>query len=337
MNDFLLDVFNLKTHFNVNSGIVKAVDGASFTINKGQIAGIIGESGCGKSVTGFSILNLIKKPGKIVSGEILLHRNKDDIIDLSKTEPEGKMIRSIRGKDITMIFQEPMTSLSPVHKIGDQIMESLFLHTTDDKGLALEITMNMLKKVGITNPSDRINQYPHELSGGLRQRVMIAMALCTKPMLLIADEPTTALDVTIQAQIIELIQEIQDELKMAVLFITHDLGVISEICQKVIVMYLGKVIETAPVKEIFKQPLHPYLKSLIKSVPKLEDPPGRKLEVVSGTVPVPINLPIQCGFYSRCKYRIKGKCNKQEPELYEISPGHSVACFLYSNKRKVYE
>lgn len=328
----LLEVNDLKTYFYVNEGVLKAVDGVSFGINQEETLGLIGESGCGKSVTAHSILRIVPSPGKLVGGHILF-RHDHQSIDLAELNSSGRTIRSIRGKDISMIFQEPMTSLSPVHTIGDQIREAVFLHRTKDKKEAQEIALDMLSRVGIANPSQRINEYPHQLSGGMRQRAMIAMALSCHPKLLIADEPTTALDVTVQAQILELIQELQQQFHMAVLYITHDLGVIAEVCHRVAVMYLGKVVEFSSVREIFYHPLHPYTIRLLKSRPSMSKKNGQRLESIIGNVPIPLNLPAQCGFVARCSDAIKGRCDVAVPELIELEENHWVRCFLYEKAR----
>lgn len=324
----LLEVKDLKTYFYVNEGILKAVDDVSFYIKTDETLGMIGESGCGKSVTAHSILRIVPYPGKLVSGQILLY-DQDRTINLAGLKPSGTTIRKIRGKEISMIFQEPMTSLSPVHTIGDQIRESIYLHRTKNKKEAQEIALDMLNRVGIANPQVRINEYPHQLSGGMRQRAMIAMALACHPRLLIADEPTTALDVTVQAQILELIQELQQQLHMSVLYITHDLGVIAEVCHRVAVMYLGKVVEFGSVNDIFYHPLHPYTMRLLKSRPSVKMKAGERLESIFGNVPIPLNRKPECGFVDRCTEAIQGRCNLEIPELVELEKNHWVRCFLY--------
>ncbi|RLE09293.1 ABC transporter ATP-binding protein [Candidatus Aerophobetes bacterium] len=324
----LLQVKNLKTYFYLDEGVLKAVDDVSFKIQKKMVLGVVGESGCGKSVTAQSILRIVPDPGKIVEGEIFLHQD-GKVTDLVKLDPYGKEIRAIRGKEITMIFQEPMTSLSPVHTIGDQIMEAILLHRNMNKNEAKELTLEMLYKVGIPNPYQRINEYPHQLSGGLRQRAMIAMALSCNPSLLIADEPTTALDVTVQAQILELMKELQAEFGMSIMFITHNLGVIAEVSDEVMVMYLGKAVEYASVDEIFHNPLHPYTVRLLRSIPKVGKKARTRLDAIKGTVPLPLDLPPGCSFYPRCPEAKKGLCNKEDPSLVEVKKGHWVSCFLY--------
>jgi len=327
-SDLLLEAKNVKTYFYLEEGILKAVDNVSFEMRKEMVLGIVGESGCGKSVTAQSILRIVPDPGKTLEGEILLHQN-GNLIDLVKLDPYGKEIRAIRGKEITMIFQEPMTSLSPVHTIGNQIMEAILLHRDMNKSEARELTLEMLYKVGIPSPYQRIDEYPHQLSGGLRQRAMIAMALSCNPSLLIADEPTTALDVTVQAQILELMKSLQVEFGMSIMYITHNLGVIAEISNEVLVMYLGKVVEYANADEIFHNPLHPYTLRLMRSIPKIGRKARTRLDAIKGTVPLPLDLPPGCSFYPRCPEARKGLCNKEEPTLSEVTKGHRVSCFLY--------
>ena len=328
-NNPLLEVNNLKTYFYLDEGILKAVDGVSFKIEKEKVLGIVGESGCGKSVTAQSILRIVPSPGKTVEGKILLGQD-NKVIDLAQLDPFGKEIRAIRGKEIAMIFQEPMTSLSPIHTIGDQIMEAILLHRDLNKKEARKLTLDMLEKVGIPNPYQRINEYPHQLSGGLRQRAMIAMALSCNPSLLIADEPTTALDVTVQAQILELMKDLQSKFGMAIMYITHNLGVIAEISDEVLVMYLGKVVEHGNVDDIFYNPSHPYTVRLLKSIPKVGEKARTRLDSIKGTVPLPLDLPKGCTFYSRCPEAKDGICNVEDPSLIEIKRGHRVRCFLYS-------
>ncbi len=327
-NNLLLSVKDLKTYFYTDDGVVRSVDGVDFTIRKGDTLGMVGESGCGKSVTALSILRLIQQPpGKIVSGEIWFKGE-----NLLKKTPE--QMRKIRGNDISMIFQEPMTSLNPVYTVGDQISEAIVLHQKLNKEKALKKTVEMLKLVSIPSPESRIHEYPHELSGGQRQRVMIAMALSCNPDLLIADEPTTALDVTIQAQILELIKKLKDEIGMSVLMITHDLGVIAEVSHDVVVVYAGKVLEYADVKTIFKNPKHPYTIALQNSIPRVTDKVGKKLEVIQGGIPDPLDLPTGCKFHPRCKFAID-LCKKEEPKLEKMEGNHIVRCWKY-NKEKAH-
>jgi peptide/nickel transport system ATP-binding protein len=330
-DSLILSVRNLRTHFALDEGTLKAVDGVDFDIPTQTTLGVIGESGCGKSVTAFSIMRTILPPGKLVDGRLEFRRASGELIDLATVDAYGKTIRSIRGKEIAMIFQEPIASLSPVHTIGEQIMEMVLLHRTNNKREAKEIVLDMLDKVGLPNPSQRFGEYPHQLSGGMCQRCMIAQALSCNPSLLIADEPTTALDVTVQAQIIELIRGLQAELGMSVLYITHDLGVIAEIADTVAVMYLGRIVEFADTHTIFKNPLHPYTQRLLKAIPALTQPANSYLENIKGNVPVPLNPPQECGFYSRCLIAREGLCDRSVPPLIEVEPGHKVRCFLVGN------
>ena len=319
--DVLLDVRGLKTHFFTDAGVVKSVDGVSFQIRKGETVALVGESGCGKSVTSLSILRLIPQPpGKIVAGEVLFNGR-----DLTKL-PEGEM-RKIRGNKIAMIFQEPMTSLNPVFTVGDQVMEAIVLHRGKTRAEARKDAVELFTKVGIPSPEMRVDTYPHEMSGGMKQRVMIAMALACSPDLLIADEPTTALDVTIQAQILDLLRRLQRELGMSVLFITHDLGVAAETAHRVAVMYASKVVEHGTARDVFKDPLHPYTQGLFKSLPKLGEKRDR-LEVIPGTVPNPLDFPSGCKFHTRCPFAGE-RCVREEPELREWRPEHLAACHLH--------
>jgi peptide/nickel transport system ATP-binding protein len=333
-NDRVLEVRNLRTYFKLDEGTLKAVDGVDLSIREKTIVGIIGESGCGKSVTAQSILRILPPPGKIVGGEICLYRAGKETLDLATLDPNGPVIRSIRGKEISMVFQEPMTSLSPVHTIGAQIMEIIQLHTTNNKREAQEIALDMIARVGISNPTQRFREYPHQLSGGMRQRAMIAMALSCNPRLLIADEPTTALDVTVQAQILDLMQHLQEQFGMAIMYITHNLGVIAEIADEVNVMYLGRVVERARTVELFKNPLHPYTKGLLKSIPQIGRKARSRLDAIKGNVPIPLDPPRQCGFYSRCNEAIAGKCNLSIPALVDMGNEHYVRCFLHSDEQE---
>lgn len=332
MSDYVVKVENLRTQFKLDEGILKAVDGVDFNIPKRTTVGVIGESGCGKSVTAQSILRIVPPPGSITEGSILLSRNGDEPLDLAALDARGSTIRSIRGKEISMIFQEPMTSLSPVHTIGAQIAEAVKLHTDLEKEEVRPYVEQMISKVGISNPSQRHDEYPHQLSGGMRQRAMIAMALSCNPRLLIADEPTTALDVTVQAQILELMKDLQDQYEMAILYITHDLGVIAEIANEVNVMYLGRIVERASAVELFENPLHPYTRRLLKSIPKVGRKARVKLDAIKGNVPVPLNPPIQCGFFSRCPEAMAGTCDKAIPALTQQGTDHYVRCFLHSEE-----
>ena len=327
-SDIVLQINNLKTAFTLDEGVLHAVDGLSLTIPRHRTVGIIGESGCGKSVMAQSILQIVSKPGRVTEGEIFLYQNEDAPLDLAALDPFGRTMRAVRGGVISMIFQEPMTSLSPVHTIGDQITEMIREHQTGDRRKANETAVDMLQQVGIPNTEQRMHEYPHQLSGGLRQRVMIAMALSCRPQLLIADEPTTALDVTVQAQILALMKELQQQFGMAILFITHDLGVIARMADVVTVMYLGQVVEQAPVREIFNHPLHPYTVGLMQSAPRLGQ--GRtRLQAIEGMVPAPINLPDVCRFMDRCGQAQAGLCDHEVPPLIEIKEDHFVRCALY--------
>ncbi len=326
-----LEIRDLKTYFFLDEGILKAVDGVNLTVGDRETIGIIGESGCGKSVMSKSIMRLVTKPGEIVKGAALLTRKDGSQVDIFALEPNAPELRSIRGNEIAMIFQEPMTAFSPVYTIGDQISEMVGLHTDLDRAKRRDRVVGLLNRVGISNPSQRYDQYPHELSGGMRQRAMIALALSCNPKIILADEPTTALDVTIQAQILDLLKELQREDGMSIVYITHNMAVVAETVDRVYVMYLGQVVESTTTQQLFADPLHPYTQKLLRSIPK----PGErveKLEVISGTVPSPIDLPRQCGFVSRCPSAMPGLCDKEMPALYEKEEGHWVRCFLYSKE-----
>lgn len=324
VNNKLLEVKNLKTYFYTPEGVAKAVDGVTFHVNKRETLGIVGESGCGKSVTSLSVMQLVPNPpGRIVSGEILF--NGSDL--LKKRESE---MRNIRGRQISMIFQDPLTCLNPVFSIGDQIGEVYQIHQGMSRKKALTMAVKMLKLVGIPMPERRINEYPYQMSGGMRQRVMIAMALACNPNLLIADEPTTALDVTIQAQILTLMRDLKKRLGMAIIFITHDLGVIAEVAERVMVMYAGQIMEEAYAKDLFDSPLHPYTESLLKSVPTVEGK-QKKLFVIPGNVPDPLSFPTGCRFHNRC-YAAFDKCKTAEPPLVTVEKDRKVRCWLHKSK-----
>jgi len=324
----LIELKGLKTYFYTEDGVVKAVDGVSFAIEPEQTLGVVGESGCGKSVTALSIMGLVPMPpGKIVEGEILFYKD-GKVVQLHRLNPKGREYRSIRGKEIAMIFQEPMTSLNPVFTIGYQIMEAIMLHQKVSKKEAKKKAIEMLRQVGIPEPEQRVDEYPHQLSGGMRQRAMIAMALSCNPSLLIADEPTTALDVTIQAQVLDLMQDLKRKFQAAIMLITHDLGVVAEMCEEVVVMYLGKVVEHAKVRPIFHEPKHPYTQGLLKSIPSLATK-KKRLEPIKGVVPDPLNAPPGCPFNPRCPYTMD-ICRREMPPLKEVAPGHDVACWLYA-------
>jgi peptide/nickel transport system ATP-binding protein len=335
VDDILLEVKDLRTYFFLQEGTVHAVDGVDFVLRRGSTLGIVGESGCGKSVTAFSILKLVTKPGKIVGGNILFHRSSPGVsspIDLAAFGNNSPELRDVRGKDIAMIFQEPMNSLSPVHTIGEQIMEGIVLHLGVSRQEALERAISLLRQVGIPKPETRVHAYTFQLSGGMRQRAMIATALACGPKLLIADEPTTALDVTMQAQILELLREMQAQFGMALMLITHDLGVVAETCDEVVVMYLGEVVEQAPVDALFHDPLHPYTQALLKSVPKLGYGRHQKLDPIQGSVPDPFSRPTGCPFHQRCEKRIAGRCEVVHPRLTRLPDGRTVRCLLYEDQ-----
>jgi len=331
--DVLLEVKNLRTHFPIHEGTVRAVDGVSYSIQRGRTLGIVGESGCGKSVTAQSILRIVPPPGKIVSGEILYHRQRaaglngsstDETIDLTKLDPNGRAIRDIRGNEIAYIFQEPMASLSPVHTIGHQIIETIMLHQRVDRDKARTGAIEVLRRVGMVQPDRTIDRYPHQLSGGQRQRAVIALALACRPSLLIADEPTTALDVTTEAQILELMRELQGEYGMAIQFITHNLGVIAEMADEVVVMYMGRQVEQATVDDLFFNPRHPYTRALLRSIPKLGRKTSDRLEAIKGMVPDPFSVPKGCAFHPRCPLYRPGVCD--DPEWAQVGPQHWVRC-----------
>jgi peptide/nickel transport system ATP-binding protein len=321
----LLEVKNLQTHFFTRAGLVRAVDGVSFQLARGELLGLVGESGCGKSVTALSLMRLVAPPGRIVGGEVLF-----DGVDLLQL-PEAKM-RAIRGDDIAMIFQDPMTSLNPVYTVGEQIAEALRLHRKLARKQAKEAAVEAMREVAIPDPARRADDYPHQLSGGMRQRVMIAMALACDPKLLIADEPTTALDVTIQAQILELLNELRRTRELAVLLITHDLGVVAEVADRVAVMYTGRIAEESPVEELFARPKHPYTEGLLRSVPKLTAAEAQKvarLQTIDGTVPKLTDLPPGCHFAPRCPHRMPRCIAGERIPLYELEHDTRVRCVLY--------
>jgi oligopeptide/dipeptide ABC transporter ATP-binding protein len=324
-NDILIEVKGLKTHFFTDEGVSPAVDGVDYSVKKGETLGVVGESGCGKSVTALSILRLIPDPpGKIVAGDIRFEG--ESLLKLTPNE-----MRKIRGNKISMIFQEPMTSLNPVYTIGNQISETLTLHQGLTKKEALERSIEMLKLVGIPSPARRVTEYPHQLSGGMRQRAMIAMALACNPSLLIADEPSTALDVTIQAQILDLMGSLKEELNTAIILITHDLGVVAESAARVVVMYAGKIVEDADVYQIFEEPMHPYTEGLLQSIPRIDLSAKKKqrLQEISGVVPIPSRLPKGCHFHPRCP-RVMDICSQEAPELKLGQNSHKVRCWLYA-------
>ncbi|HEX2997084.1 MAG TPA: ABC transporter ATP-binding protein [Anaerolineales bacterium] len=328
----LLEISGLKTHFFLDEGTVKAVEGADLTVQHGTTVGIVGESGCGKSVTAYSILQLVESPGRIVAGKILWQRPESaggDLLDLAALKPNSREMHAIRGGEIAMIFQEPLTSLSPIHTIGDQIVEAILLHRPVTKEEARHRAVQMLQRVGIPKPEERLDSYPFQLSGGMRQRAMIAMALSCHPSLLIADEPTTALDVTTQAQILDLMSELQNDFGMSILLITHNLGVVAETCDQVVVMYLGQVVEQADTFTLFNDPKHPYTQALMRSIPKLGQRQQGRLDPIKGMVPDPYNHPRGCPFHPRCDKFKPGLCDQQEIPLRQLKSGGMVRCVLY--------
>jgi peptide/nickel transport system ATP-binding protein len=332
-NNVLLEIKDLRVSFPLDEGTVRAVEGVDLIVRRGEVLGVVGESGCGKSITAHSILRIIPPPGRIDGGQILFHRSgasgTNGVVDLAHLDPTGSEIRNIRGKDIAMIFQEPMSSFSPVHTIGNQVSEAILLHQKVTPAKAREMTIELLRLVGISGASERVDNFPHQFSGGMRQRAMIAMALSCNPALLIADEPTTALDVTIQAQILELMRGLQKRLGMAVMFITHNLGVIAQIADTVAIMYLGQVVEYGPVREILRNPKHPYTVDLLRAVPRLGKTAGQRLVAIEGSIPSPFQRPTGCPFHPRCSRAMAGRCEVQMPALTQLDEGHSVRCLLY--------
>ena len=332
----ILSVRNLKTYFFMDEGTVKAVEDASFNVEPGKTLGIVGESGCGKSVTVRSILRIVERPGRIVAGQVLLYRNgpdsRSDHVDLTQLEPNGSEMLAIRGDEIALIFQEPMTSLSPVHTIGNQLIEAILLHKQMSRREAREFAADLLHQVGIPRPAGRLEEYSFQLSGGLRQRAMIAIALSCDPRLLIADEPTTALDVTTQGQILDLLRSLQEERGMAIILITHNLGVIAEMADDVVVMYLGQTVEKGPVDDIFHAPRHPYTQSLLQSIPSIQSRPRVNLPTITGSVPHPYNRPSGCSFHPRCTQNIVGVCEARVPSLLPVGERQEVSCFLYEHE-----
>lgn len=316
----LLEVRGLRTSFFTDEGVVPAVDGIELTILPGQTLGLVGESGCGKSVTGFSLMRLVSPPGRIVAGEVLLAG--EDLLKLSENE-----MRRRRGEQIAMIFQEPMTSLDPLYPVRDPLMEALRTHKKLGRQEARTQAIELLRSVHISDPEKRIDSYPHQLSGGMRQRVMIATALSCRPRVLIADEPTTALDVTVQAQILALLRELQSETGTAILLVTHNLGVVAENCDTIAVMYAGRIVERAPVRDLFRNPRHPYTQGLLRAVPRLDHPPKEPLATIPGTVPNLLRLPTGCRFRNRCLWA-EAKCAEEEPELLPVATGHAAACWV---------
>ena len=337
----LLSVRDLQTYFFGDEGVTKAVDGASFDVYPSKTLGIVGESGCGKSVCARSILRIVEKPGRIVGGEILLRRKLDDgqndgrevEVDLTRLDEDGREMRYIRGADIALVFQEPMTSFSPVHTIGDQMIETIRLHWKVSKKEARDRAIEMLQQVGISRAESRVDEYSYQLSGGLRQRAMIATSLTCDPRVLIADEPTTALDVTTQAQILDLMRQLQQKNGMSIMLITHNLGVVAEMADEVVVMYLGRVVERGTVDAIFHDPKHPYTKALLRSIPSIDSAPRVKLPTLTGSIPHPFNRPAGCPFHPRCPEFMSGKCDMHEPAVYKVGDEHFVCCSRYEEGR----
>jgi oligopeptide transport system ATP-binding protein len=331
-SDPILEISNLKTHFFLEGSTVKAVNGVDLALGRKTTLGLVGESGCGKSITAMSIMRLIKSPpGKIVDGQILLHQHRNGVAettDLVRLDPQGAKIRSIRGAEIAMVFQEPMTSLNPLYTIGSQIAESVQLHQRVSPKEALGRALEMLQKVQISDAPRRLHEYPHQLSGGMRQRVMIALALSCNPAILLADEPTTALDVTVQAQIIDLMRALQNDFGSSIVMITHNLGVVSQMADEVAVMYLGRIVEYAAVRELFHHPLHPYTVGLLNSVPVLGKKGRKQLVPIRGMVPSPAETIVGCPFAPRCPH-VMPICREQYPSLQEVRSGHRVACWLH--------
>ena len=328
-NNTILDIVNLKTYFYLEAGTVRAVDGVDFSLKRQQTLGLVGESGCGKSITAMSIMRLIQSPpGKIVDGQINLYTKEGEGVDLATLDPKGAKMRAIRGAEIAMVFQEPMTSLNPLYTVGRQIAESVELHQNVGRREAMERALEMLHKVQISDPKQRLNEFPHQMSGGMRQRVMIGLALSCNPLILIADEPTTALDVTVQAQILDLMRQLQADFNSSIIIITHNLGVVSQLADHVAVMYLGKVVEYADVEEVFHHPLHPYTVGLLNSVPVFGKKSGQVLVPIKGMVPSPMSEIRGCAFAARCP-RVMPICREQPPTLREVAPDHRVSCLLY--------
>jgi len=330
----LLSVRDLKVHFFMDEGVVKAVDGVSLDVYPGRVFGIVGESGCGKSVTMKAILRIVETPGRIVEGKMLLRRRSrngglPEVVDLARLDPKGQEMRDIRGGQIALIPQEPMAAFSPVHTVGNQIIEAIRLHRAVNAREAREVALQQFRDVGIPAPEQRLDEYSWQLSGGLRQRAMIAMALSCNPTLLIADEPTTAVDVTTQAQVLRLLRRLQAERNSAIIFITHDLGVIAQMADYVMVMYLGLVMEQGSVDDIFHNPKHPYTKALLESIPSIHTTPRIDLPTISGSIPHPFNRPAGCPFYPRCMKFMPGKCDQHTPALLPVGEHQKVSCFLY--------
>ena len=339
-NDIILQIKDLHTHFFTESGVTRALSGVDFTVRRGQVLGIVGESGCGKSVTAQCIMNMVPSRGRILQGDVRYFRRntgngQTDEINITKLNPRGREMRTIRGNEIAMIFQEPMTSLDPLFTVGNHLLEAITLHQNVTKQVARDVAEDALAKVHLPEPHRIFDSYPHQLSGGQRQRVMIAIALSCNPTLLIADEPTTALDVTTQAQILDLMQELQEATNMSIIFITHDLGVVAEMCDEVAVMYLGKVVEKSSVDDTFYNPKHPYTQALLRSIPRLDEEGRERLAVIHGNVPDPSQVPLGCPFHPRCPEAMSGFCDRVEPQMLAVNGSvdqHGVRCLLYDDR-----
>jgi oligopeptide/dipeptide ABC transporter ATP-binding protein len=342
-NNVLVEIKNLRTYFHLSEGVVRAVDGVNLTIHPGRTLGIVGESGCGKSITALSLMQLVPSPGRIMDGTIRYYGStvgsatpKSGPVNIADLKPNSRAMRSLRGNHISMVFQEPMTALLPVRTVGSQIMEAVMLHRKVSKDEARERAVDILARVGLPNPARIADTYPFQLSGGMRQRAVIAMALSCDPNMLIADEPTTALDVTTEAQILELMRQLQHDFGMAIMYITHNLGVIAEMADEVAVMYLGKVVEACNVTTAFRSPLHPYTQALLRSIPQLDDVLARsgkkaRLQTIKGMVPDPYSVLPGCTFHPRCPQFMQGLCDEVAPEVIEVEPGHTVRCHLYGS------
>jgi peptide/nickel transport system ATP-binding protein len=331
----ILSVRELKTYFHMPEGVVRAVDGVSFDVHPGRTLGVVGESGCGKSITARSILGIVDRPGRVESGEVWLRGAADThggLIDLVKLGPNSAEMRAIRGKEIALIFQEPMSSFSHYYTVGNQIMEAILLHSDASRAEAHARAIELLRTVGVPHPERRVDEYPFQLSGGLRQRVMIAMALACDPRVLIADEPTTALDVTTQAQILDLLRGLQEQRGLALILITHDMGVIAEMADDVVVMYLGRAVEKGRVDDIFHAPKHPYTRALLRSIPSIMAEPRTKLATLGGSIPHPFNRPPGCPFHPRCPDFMSGICDSDVPPVLAEADGREVSCFLYGGR-----
>ncbi len=325
----LVEINNLKVQFPLDEGAVTAVEDVSFSVQPGEVLGVVGESGCGKSVTAQAIMRIIPSPGRIARGEILLARRNGQVLDLAGLRATGRELRQVRGKEVAMIFQEPMNSFSPLYTIGNQLAEAILLHQRISKSEARALAVRMLERVGIPNAAKRIDAYPFEFSGGMRQRAMIAQALSNNPSLLIADEPTTALDVTIQAQILQLMRDLQRETGASIIFITHNLGVVAQIANRIAIMYLGLVVEQGTVRDIFYRPKHPYTRNLLRAVPTIGKTTGKRLISIQGSVPSPFERPRGCPFHPRCEHAVAGVCEVETPERIGVGDGHEVRCVLY--------